>query len=323
MLFRDIIVYFAYPVDEYWQKALVCIPEELQQDKDAVRWIAGLIKHMKAKEIVNMKKRIFTLTILATLLLTGCNSTETPKESTVLQTTPQQSTAQQSTAQQTTPQQTTPQQTTPQQTTAQSSTTILISSQSTESSVHTATDLPTEYTQAYPVQPFQKAYAQFLSEPNNAELHSDIIYLIHVDGDTTPELVLMPDYHTAIFYSFDGAEVYEVGTTGLDSYNYNFLYRPYLNMISYGNGSVMFGNIYKTVKTFITENGRLQLGKAVNIADTSSDAQQEDESYLVEYKDTIPFDMGQEGPCSYGSSWRTIEEKNRVTQEALEYWLAQ
>ena len=80
MLFRDIIVYFAYPVDEYWQKALVCIPEELQQDKDAVRWIAGLIKHMKAKEIVNMKKRIFTLTILATLLLTGCNSTETPRK---------------------------------------------------------------------------------------------------------------------------------------------------------------------------------------------------------------------------------------------------
>lgn len=85
---------------------------------------------------------------------------------------------------------------------------------------------PNGYQQNDPVQPFQKAYARFLSVPNSPWFHSDTIYMVHVNADTIPELIPVPDSHTAIVYSFDGTEVYKVGTTGLDSYIYDFLYRP-------------------------------------------------------------------------------------------------
>lgn len=177
----------------------------------------------------------------------------------------------------------------------------------------TESDTASGYRQAYPVQPFQKAYAKFLSEPNSPWFHSV----------TIPEMVLMPDSRTAIFYSFDGVEVYKVGTTTLDSYAFDFSYRPCLNMISYGSGSVMYGDTHKVVQTFTTENGRLRLDKTVMIASADGGLTQGEVPYMTVYEDTIPYDMGQQGACSYGSSWRTVDKDTTVTKDAVEYWLYQ
>lgn len=94
-------------------------------------------------------------------------------------------------------------------------------------------------------------------------------------------------------------------------------------MISYGCGCPMYGDSHEVVQTFTTESGRLQLGERVSVGRSSSVTQEGEGAYLVGYEDIIPFDMGQQGACSYGSSWRSIGEETLVTEEAVAYWLYQ
>ena len=237
-----------------------------------------------------MKKSVVLIAALSALMLTGCEVILTKQDSTAQQ-----------------------------NSNAQQNSSVQIPLQPTEPNAAPSNG----YRQNYPVQPFQKAYARFLSEPNSPWFHSDTIYMVHINADTIPELILVPDSHTAIVYSFDGTEVYKVGTTGLDSRTYDFRYRPYLNMISYDSDSNIYGDTYKVVQTFTVENGRLCLGKQVNIAGANGETPQNSEPYLKEYKDTIPYDIGEKDYCSYGSSWRHIGEETKVTKQAVEYWLYQ
>lgn len=46
------------------------------------------------------------------------------------------------------------------------------------------------YRQNYPVQPFQKAYARFLSAPNSPWFHSDTIYMVHINADTIAKNII-------------------------------------------------------------------------------------------------------------------------------------
>lgn len=194
------------------------------------------------------------------------------------------------------------------------------------------------YRQDHPVQAYQKAYAALLrsTEPSEDPSYPEdyTAYIIHIDGDIIPELVVIQSLHAATVYSFDGADVYEVGLIGLDSYMYDFCYRPYLGMTSWGTGSVMYGDRHWVVQTFTNdENGRLQSGEEVHLdypdiemtEDTKMpedmEMPEEDVTYLTDYEETVPYDIGFYDYCSYGESWVASEDCTPVTEAQIQYWL--
>ncbi len=195
------------------------------------------------------------------------------------------------------------------------------------------TDAPTEaetteetsetekYYQSYPVQDYQKAYAAFLDSLD----YSNTPYVIHIDEDTIPELVVVNSLDSAALYSFDGTEIYEAGTIGLDSYRYTFSYRPYIGMVSHGSGSVMYGNSHTVVQVFEKKDGRLQQVDGVHIVQNEmalqilqDDAEMmgRDTEYLHEFEDIILYDMG-----GKSESWNSPDEF-LVTDAQIAYWLS-
>lgn len=173
--------------------------------------------------------------------------------------------------------------------------------------------------QSYPVQDYQRAYAEFLDTLDSSA------YMIHIDEDTIPELVVIKSLESADLYSFDGTEVYEAGTIGLDYYMYDFRYRPYLGMVSHCWGSVMYGNRQTVVQIFEKIDGRLQQVDSVSIAHSEfnlnilqGDAAMTgvDAEYLCGFEDSIPYDIGGEE-----ESWISPDEF-LVTDAQIAYWLS-
>lgn len=176
-----------------------------------------------------------------------------------------------------------------------------------------------EYHQYYPIQPYQKAYAEFLFFQDT----SCTAYMIHIDEDTIPELVVTLSDREAAVYSFDGTEIYEVGIIGLGYYSLSFTYRPYLGMIAYDTGSAMYGNSHTDVQIFTKENGRLQIEDTVHIVHSESnlmtlqhDAELYglDYEYLYGYEEAIPYDM-----YIKQESWRSPDDY-LVTGAQIAYW---
>ncbi len=173
--------------------------------------------------------------------------------------------------------------------------------------------------QSYPVQDYQKAYAELLDALDSSA------YMIHIDEDVIPELVVIQSLDSAMMYSFDGTEVYEVGMVGLDYYMYDFRYRPYLGMVSHSGGSVMYGNRHTIVQIFEKIDGHLQQVDGVSIAHSEfdlnilqDDAEMlgRDTEYLFGFENTIPYDIGGEE-----ESWISPDEF-LVTDAQIAYWLA-
>lgn len=176
-----------------------------------------------------------------------------------------------------------------------------------------------KYHQSYPVQDYQRAYAELLDTLDSSA------YMIHIDEDTIPELVVIKSLESADLYSFDGTEVYEAGTIGLDYYMYDFRYRPYLGMVSHCWGSVMYGNRQTVVQIFEKIDGRLQQVDSVSIAHSEfnlnilqGDAAMTgvDAEYLCGFEDSIPYDIGGEE-----ESWISPDEF-LVTDAQIAYWLS-
>lgn len=176
------------------------------------------------------------------------------------------------------------------------------------------------YYQSYPVQTYQKAYAQFLTplkDRNEA-------YMIHIDEDSIPELVVIQSLSSAVVYSFDGMEIYEVGVIELGYYTYSFSYRPYLRMTSCESGSVMYGNSHIAVQEFTKEDGYLQIEKKVHITDSKerlmflleeAELYGLDDEYLYGFENTILYDIG-----GNEESWKQPDDY-RVTDAQIIYWL--
>lgn len=192
---------------------------------------------------------------------------------------------------------------------------------STEAETTAETTEAEKYYQHYPVQDYQKAYAEFLDSLD----YPNTPYVIHIDEDTIPELVVIKSLESADLYSFDGAEVYEAGTIGLDYYMYDFRYRPYLGMVSHCWGSVMYDNRQTIVQIFEKIDGRLQQVDEVHIAHSEfdlsilqDDAEMmgRDTEYLCGFEDSIPYDIGGEE-----ESWISPDEFV-VTDAQIAYWLS-
>lgn len=176
------------------------------------------------------------------------------------------------------------------------------------------------YSQSYPVQNWQKAYAQVLQQTTGTG------YLIHLDEDTVPELLIMDtgEVGIAYLYSFDGTESYFVENCPTGYYSIDIYYRPYLSMLGYDSGSVMADGNYDCVTTFDKgENGRLISTGTIELDDGS--APDSDLQKVSTYEDLALYDAP-EG-C-YGESWRTVlgsdtmdgKGISKITQAQIDYW---
>lgn len=165
--------------------------------------------------------------------------------------------------------------------------------------------------QSYPVQDFQRAYADFLSYYENPRA-----CIIHLDEDVTPELVLCGDDHNATIYSFDGTSVYEVGIIDLDYYFNDFSYRPYLGMMKHSIGSVINGEYHPVIDVFGRYEGRLVKLDTVHLASSEYPPKECEMEHITTYEQGIPYDV-------FGAeeSWTKPSSVQWVSNLQMNYWM--
>lgn len=189
------------------------------------------------------------------------------------------------------------------------------------------------YSQSYPVQNWQVAYAQELMKSTAKQYVGDG-YLIHLDEDTVPEL-LFTDYMESGMvgvFSFDGTESYFVALFNKGYYDYSLHCRPYLSMLGYDEENVTEGEHDCRVVLFgKDEAGRLVCTGEVQLDDDGNAPEiayrEPDREYktVSSYEDFALYDA----PDGYfGESWRIIGEENeddafgkKITQSQIQYWL--
>ncbi len=179
------------------------------------------------------------------------------------------------------------------------------------------------YVQNYPVQDYQKAYAEFLlgfKETLKTEYltTSCAAYMIHIDEDAIPELSVQYSSAGATLYGFDGTEVYEIGDIGADSNTMDFSYRPYLGMFSYYVGSVMIDERHLVVHVIEEEDGRLKHVEKVHIG-TPEEYGQCTSEHIQGFENTVSYDIIDQ---TQGESWRKLPERAYITDSAVEYWIS-
>lgn len=181
------------------------------------------------------------------------------------------------------------------------------------------------YSQLYPVQDYQKAYAEFVRSFNE-ELNSGTgslkqkcsAYMIHIDGDTIPELSVQYSVAGATLYGFDGTEVYKIGDIGADYNTMDFSYRPYLGMFSYYTGSVMLSSRHLVVHVIEEENGRLKHAEKLHIGTPDEYGYCSIPQHIQGFENTIPYDIINQ---RQGESWRKLPDEAYITDSAIEYWI--
>ena len=185
-----------------------------------------------------------------------------------------------------------------------------------------AETLKETYSQSYPVQDWQRAYAKILMS-STAKHCVGTGYLIHLDEDSIPELLILEymDSGMAGLFSFDGTESYFVDYCTMGYYTYDVQYRPYLSMLGYNTGSVMSEGAYNYVMTFgKDENGKIFSTGIIQL-DDNGHAPDGDYESVDTYEGFALYDApsGQ-----FGESWRTVGPEgdiHEVTQVQIEYWL--
>lgn len=195
----------------------------------------------------------------------------------------------------------------------------IVTDETAGSSTETQAEQEETYSQSYPVQNWQKAYAQELQKCTGTG------YLIHLDEDTIPELLIMNNTEVgkADLYSFDGTESYFVDYCPIGYYSSDIYYRPYLSMLGYDSGSVMADGTYNCVMTFGKDaNGRLASTGTLQL-DGDGHAPEAGLQKVSTYEDLVRYDAP-EG--RFGESWRTVcqtetTDVGAITQTQIDHWL--
>lgn len=135
--------------------------------------------------------------------------------------------------------------------------------------------------------------------------------LLHINNDSTPEIIISDDEYNAELYSYDGEEVYSVSTIRLNGYaSYGFHCRSGQNMISYESGVFAKGTGVIEVVTFYEEYGRLKKEKCVNMTARNQDITIASLPDVLTGKeecsiyDIFPDEQGY--IMSYGTSWKSF-----------------
>lgn len=173
------------------------------------------------------------------------------------------------------------------------------------------------YSQSYPVQDYQKAYAEFL---NSQKIEYSSVWMIHIDQDNVPELSIQMGGSKASLYGFDGNEVYEICNIGLDSNTADYSYRPFLGMFAYYSGSAMNDTRHMILHVIKNENGRLKQIKEVHI-ESPERVGECTGRHIYGFEETVMYDVYVNPGYDFGESWRQLDNQTCITNSKIEYWL--